>query len=913
MKPAIFSHCPREVLPRVSYSAGSTRLESHFKKATSIHVFVPIFVAMKPAIFSLLLMFVMTTNQAQSLIERFDDGDFTANPTWTGHTNLFAVTNGELQLRDLAPPANGTAYLAVAAPTDLSQATTWEFYVRLAFAPSTTNFARVYLSANSPQLDGALNGYFVRIGGINGDGDAVELFRQNGTTTTLLISGQAGAVGLEPAIARVRITRSTSGEWSMSADYTGGTNFVAQGTPVTDVAHPVGSFAGVYCRYTGTRAQSFFYDDFIIDPLFFDTTPPVLNSAAVESANSVLLSFNEPLEAASGANAVNYLINNGIGQPASAQITANPTQVRLQLASSLVNLQNYQVTATGIRDAAGNTAGAQSANFIFYNIQPAQPGDLIVTEFMPDPSPVISNLPEAEYLELYNRSNKVLQLQDIRYSNGGTPQPLPSFLLLPDKYVIVCSQSNAAAFAAFGDVAGMNSFPALTNSGDEIILSNAQGEELLYLEYDLSWYRNPAKTDGGWSIERIGNNLPDNCPANWRASIHPRGGTPGQANSVQGTPDDNAGPMLLRAAVPTASSIIVTFDEPLSVATLSAAWFSLSDGITVNSATLLSPATQVLLALSAPLMAGRAYTLSVTADARDCLGNRAAAVMTTRIGLAETMAPGDVIINELLFNPRTGGQDFLELYNASDKTLNLRGLQIQNTQRTTSFSTTFQSDFLLFPDEYAAVSSDIANIQAYYNVPNISALVQNALPGFDDKSGNMTLLSNGVVIDAFDYSETWHSPLLDTKDGVSLERIDPAGPSQSAGNWHSAAAAVGFATPGYRNSQFRNSPSLADEMISLPNKTFSPDGDGNEDVLQIFYTAEKAGFLLNLRIFDAHGRQVRTLLRSELLGSEGVFKWDGANDEGTKARTGIYILWIELFHPDGQVERVKKTCVLAGF
>ncbi|MBP8240318.1 MAG: lamin tail domain-containing protein, partial [Saprospiraceae bacterium] len=374
-----------------------------------------------------------------------------------------------------------------------------------------------------------------------------------------------------------------------------------------------------------------------------------------------------------------------------------------------------------------------------------------------------------------------------------------------------------------------------------------------------------------------------------------------------------AGPMLLRAALPTASSIIVTFDEPLSEAGLSAAWFTLSDGISVNSATLLSPATQVLLALSAPLLAGRAYTLSITADAQDCLGNRAAAVMSTRIGLAEAMAPGDLVINELLFNPRTGGQDFLELYNPSAKILNLKGLQIQNAQRTTNFSTIFQSDFLLFPDEYAAVSDDIANIQAYYNVPDIRTLVQNSLPGFDDESGNASLLFNGVVIDAYDYSESWHSPLLDTKDGVSLERIDPSGSSNSAGNWHSAAAAVGFATPGYRNSQFRSSPSLADEMISIPNKTFSPDGDGQEDVLQIFYTAEKAGFLLNLRIFDANGRAVRTLLRSELLGSEGVFKWDGANEEGTKARTGIYILWIELFHPDGQVERLKKTCVLAGY
>lgn len=869
---------------------------------------------MKPAFFSLLLLLsVTTTNRAQSLIERFDDGNFDENPTWTGLTNLFAVTNGELQLRDPAPPANGTAYLAVAAPTDITQATTWEFYVRLAFPPSTTNFARIYLSSNSPQLDGALNGYFVRIGGVSGDADAVELFRQNGTTNTLLITGQTGAVALEPALARVRITRSTSGEWSMSADYTGDNNFIAQGAPVTDTTHPAGSFAGVYCRYTATRAQAFFFDDIIIDPLYSDTAPPVLNSAVAESANSILLNFNEPLEAASAENTGNYFINSGIGQPASAQLTANPTQVRLQLASALVNLQTYQVSATGIRDATGNIAGVQTANFTFYNIQPAQPGDLIITEFMPDPSPVISNLPESEYLELYNRSNKVLQLQDISYSNGGTPQPLPSFLLLPGKYVTVCNLSNAAAFAAFGDVAGMNSFPALTNSADEIILSNAQGDELLYLAYDLSWYRDPAKTEGGWSMERIGNDLPDNCPANWRASVDPRGGTPGQANSVQGTPDDNAGPMLLRAALPTASSIIVTFDEPLSEAGLSAAWFTLSDGIAVNSATLLSPATQVLLVLSAPLLAGRAYTLSITADAQDCLGNRAAAGMSTRIGLAEAMAPGDLVINELLFNPRSGGQDFLELYNPSAKILNLKGLQIQNAQRTTNFSTIFQSDFLLFPDEYAAVSDDISNIQAYYNVPDIRTLVQNSLPGFDDESGNATLLFNGVVIDAYDYSESWHSPLLDTKDGVSLERIDPAGPSNSAGNWHSAAAAVSFATPGYRNSQFRSSPSFADEMISIPNKTFSPDGDGHDDVLQIFYAAENAGFLLNLRIFDANGRAVRTLLRSELLGSEGVFKWDGANEEGTKARTGIYILWIELFHPDGQVERLKKTCVLAGY
>ncbi|HHH50463.1 MAG TPA: hypothetical protein ENK52_05755, partial [Saprospiraceae bacterium] len=133
-----------------------------------------------------------------------------------------------------------------------------------------------------------------------------------------------------------------------------------------------------------------------------------------------------------------------------------------------------------------------------------------------------------------------------------------------------------------------------------------------------------------------------------------------------------------------------------------------------------------------------------------------------------------------------------------------------------------------------------------------------------------------------------------------------------ANNWHSAAKTAGYATPGYVNSQFIQQNNSADELISLENKTFSPDGDGFKDFLLIHFNADQAGYLANIKIFDANGRLVKDFLHNELLGTSANFKWDGTTNEGIKARLGIYIIWIELFQPNGELRQLKRTCVVAG-
>ena len=132
-------------------------------------------------------------------------------------------------------------------------------------------------------------------------------------------------------------------------------------------------------------------------------------------------------------------------------------------------------------------------------------------------------------------------------------------------------------------------------------------------------------------------------------------------------------------------------------------------------------------------------------------------------------------------------------------------------------------------------------------------------------------------------------------------------------NWHSAASEVGFATPTYENSQLKSDTEASgDGIFTLGEDTFSPDNDGYKDYLLINYNVPNNGYLANIKIFDAKGRIIKDLVQNELLATGGFFQWDGSNEEGSKARIGIYVVWIEFFDENGNVNVEKETCVLAG-
>jgi len=582
----------------------------------------------------------------------------------------------------------------------------------------------------------------------------------------------------------------------------------------------------------------------------------------------------------------------------------------LEWDEDMENFQHYDLLCTQISDRYGNFAADQLVSFIFYDIQEPVPGDIILTEIMADPNPVVSILPDAEYVELFNASNKVIDLRKLYFSTGGQARPIQGGLFMPGSYIIICADALKADFSVFGNTATLQSFPSMGNTSGMIQISDIQNNIIIFVNYHSSWYRDIYRAAGGWSLELVEIDKPFDCPANWRASMDPKGGSPGAVNSVSGILPDRTGPVLVSASVTQPQQISLLFDEELESASQSSGLFSIIEGIPIGAVDLMGDNRRIHLELLEPLIQGNSYRLQISGALKDCLGNFNPESRLVRLGLPEPIEPGDLIINEVLFNPVPGGHDFLELYNISGKVLNIKGMHIWNRQRPGNSFVQVQADWVLFPGDYAVLSQDKSKLIAQYPGSCDSCILEHPLPALDDDSGNVTLMNGTTVLDAFNYSKAQHSVLLKKLDGISLERLDPSKSAEIAANWHSAAEIVGFATPGYRNSQFREIQTANSGALMVLSEILTPDGDGDNDLLSIVFKTDKPGAILTLICYDVSGRPVSVLAQNLLCGQENLLKWDGTDEKGVLVRSGFYLLHASWFFPDGERGRAQKICVL---
>jgi flagellar hook assembly protein FlgD len=79
-----------------------------------------------------------------------------------------------------------------------------------------------------------------------------------------------------------------------------------------------------------------------------------------------------------------------------------------------------------------------------------------------------------------------------------------------------------------------------------------------------------------------------------------------------------------------------------------------------------------------------------------------------------------------------------------------------------------------------------------------------------------------------------------------------------------------------------------------------------QDFTQIKYRFDRGGFVANIKIIDHQGRVIRQLAHNELLGTEGFFRWDGDQDNGSRARMGYYLVSFEIFDEGGILKTYKR-------
>ena len=309
---------------------------------------------------------------------------------------------------------------------------------------------------------------------------------------------------------------------------------------------------------------------------------------------------------------------------------------------------------------------------------------------------------------------------------------------------------------------------------------------------------------------------------------------------------------------------------------------------------------------------GDSCLLSVK-DIRDLYGNIITPFSKTFLYYRD-VPENAIVINEILYDPVNGVPEFIELYNYGNQAVDLSQLKLAKRRSTGELydsAVLSKSTLLLLPGSYAAFTTDPEALCKQYVCQQPGHIYNMNLPALTNKEGIIVLLdTDGAILDELYYTDNMHFALADHTKGVSLERLDPRQPTQAPHNWHSAAATAGFGTPGSVNSQFLQIPESPGDLTISPS-IFSPDNDGTDDVAVVRYELPEAGYIANITIYDALGRPIRYLQRNILLAVKGQIIWDGLGESNKVLTTGVYIVFVEMFNPKGEVKRWKLPLVLA--
>ena len=271
----------------------------------------------------------------------------------------------------------------------------------------------------------------------------------------------------------------------------------------------------------------------------------------------------------------------------------------------------------------------------------------------------------------------------------------------------------------------------------------------------------------------------------------------------------------------------------------------------------------------------------------------------------EQVEPREVVLNEILFDPQPRGSEYIELYNRSDRTLSTHGLSIAlrksdghlgTRHSLTSLATT------LAPGDYLVLTSDPNGVASLFRTPALDVIRRFKLPALNNQGATIVLLrtADSTVVDEVTYSAKWHSSAVKIRRGVALERISPDGSSQEAANWTSASSETGYGTPGYKNSQSGTSSQIEEgATISEPEYNAS-----TRDYL-IRYQMDKPDYRCQMAVYSSNGQKVAVIANNQLLTPEGEIRWDGAG-----LSPGVYIFHVELYHPDGSSQHIRKPLLV---
>ena len=832
--------------------------------------------------------------------DNFKDSDLLINPKWEGNLSKFTTENE--YLRSNSNLVNDAFYLSTLSTQALHGQ--WELLASLNFSTSSKNLIRYHILSDSLNLLNSQNGYFIEIGGVK---DKLSFVKINAGIATELFSSPDGSISGGNSSTRLKVIRDSGTTFHLYVDYSGGVDFVLVGS-VKDTTVLLSKACGIGIEQsTSSFFEKHYFDDFYAGQIILDKTPPALLKLSQVSLKKIMLLFDEELDSISAVNVSNYRGSNGIGGPISIGF-ANKKEVELTFLTVFNNPGNYEMKISNVMDVAGNILDTTA---LFSSLIASSPlrHELLITELLPITDPPVY-LPKGEFIELYNPTDIPIELSGISIGDLSSRRVLPQHIMLKNEYLILCNPEDSLAYSGFGKVLAVSGLPSLNNSGDRIRLIDAKEEIIHEVEYASSIF--PSEKSSGWSMEIVDTKNPCNFIGNWKVSKDGMGGTPGNVNSVKGVNVDEVAARMSSVYPLADNKVEMTFSESLIDKSLlkDAIFRILETGIVPDSILATDNLSKFTLCFSSAFQKGNKYSLEFSGG-EDCAGN-SIELDTIVFGLPSPIKEGNILINEVLYEPITGGEEFIELYNNTDLYLDLKGLKIAKKVDGVYEEVEFVSSvgYLIAPNSFVVLAKEAQGVLPFYSTKDSLVFFETlALPSFSNSGMEIVLLN--VVneeIDAVNYDSKWHYEVIAETKGVSLERISKT-VSNNSFNWTSASSSSGFGTPGMENSQSREI-SKASSNISLESKSFSPNGDGYQDVLILNYNMSSPNTTANVYVFNEDGALVNQIANNETLSTKGIVTWDGEREIGGKANVGIYILLFEYFTSDGKVEKKKISCAL---
>lgn len=679
---------------------------------------------------------------------------------------------------------------------------------------------------------------------------------------------------------------------------------------------------------------------------FLFLNPFKILTAEVKNGNNLIIEFTRPLNI-STIDAADFKLPDNTA-PLSLDIL-NSKKVRFHFDNDFT-IGKHSILARNFESINGWKIGP-NASSDFYVFEQAEPNDIVINEILYRRLETGS----PEFVEIINRSKESVSLSGwTLWDDGNSADILGNIILQPGDYLAF---TDTEPFASDSDqIIYLPGFPSLNNNGDAVVLKNSSGIVIDSVYYQPEWGNNSP----GISLERKDPAAVSADPSNWIVNRSEDGSTPAAENS-RFKPDETP-PQIIFANLFHPDSLEIHFSEFIDLTQeLSAKRNANSllprtkkQSLKSTNPGMIHPAKQTNLQFS--LNGNEAKILRYDPG----LGNRvildASGVGTGKeviieiknfrdfqgnvqpeqtLPVAQPAAEGDLVLNEIMYDPIADGQDdlpdqtdYIEIYNRQPYALSLEGIYLhdepdENNQVSPMKPVTTTGKWipgngyaLLYPE------SEISNLQKT-SLAEFFEITKDIYPfsiRFDRTSlslpqaGRKVYLadSTGTIFDMADYRPEWHNPnLIDTK-GISLERIQPDMETNDASNWGSNTSPAG-GTPGTENSLYQDfGQPHARTGISFEPNPFSPDNDGYDDNLFIHYSFEEPDYLLRIRIYDRYGRQVRKLEDGKQAGFQGTVIWDGRTDNGSRNRIGIYIIYAEAYNSsNGKNLTFKETVVLA--